>query len=216
VTVAADDAGSSVTVLPRRRARPVRTPRVLQMETMECGAAALGIVLGHYGRHVPLEELRIKCGVSRDGSKASNVVKAAHGYGLQAKGMQMDVGTLGQGSAPAILFWDFNHFVVWEGFGRRFGKPVAYINDPGEGHRRISAEEFDDSFTGVVLIMAPGQRFRRGGRRPSMWRLGPTEWGGSRPNGDGARVGCFLSSSRWRSRASPALFVDYVLTGVNW
>ncbi|WP_151774202.1 NHLP family bacteriocin export ABC transporter peptidase/permease/ATPase subunit [Streptomyces abyssomicinicus] len=146
--------------------RTVRTPTVLQMEAVECGAAALAMVLGHHGRHVPLEELRIACGVSRDGSRAGNLLKAARGYGMTAKGMQMDTAALARVAAPAVLFWEFNHYVVLDGMGRRFGRRGAYVNDPAKGRRFVPMEDFDTSFTGVVLVMEPGPDFRRGGRRP--------------------------------------------------
>ncbi|WP_432105801.1 NHLP family bacteriocin export ABC transporter peptidase/permease/ATPase subunit [Streptomyces sp. bgisy091] len=156
---------------PRReggRTRTVRSPTVLQMEAVECGAASLAMVLGHHGRHVPLEELRIACGVSRDGSRASNVLKAARGYGLSAKGMQMEPAALADVQGPAILFWEFNHYVVYEGPGRRLGRRGVHINDPGKGRRFVPAEDFDTSFTGVVLVLEPGEDFRRGGRRPGV------------------------------------------------
>ncbi|WP_306300576.1 NHLP family bacteriocin export ABC transporter peptidase/permease/ATPase subunit [Streptomyces sp. NRRL B-24572] len=141
---------------------------MLQMEAVECGAAALAMVLGHHGRFVPLEELRIACGVSRDGSRAGNLLKAARGYGLQAKGMQMDLAALAEVRAPAVLFWEFNHYVVYEGTGRRFGRPGAYVNDPGSGRRFVPMEQFDTSFTGIVLAFEPGPGFRRGGNRPGV------------------------------------------------
>ncbi|MEV6195358.1 NHLP family bacteriocin export ABC transporter peptidase/permease/ATPase subunit [Streptomyces sp. NPDC051920] len=154
--------------VPRTRVKSVRTPTVLQMEAVECGAASLAMVLGHHGRHVPLEELRIACGVSRDGSRASNLLKAARGYGLTAKGMQMDTAALAEVRGPAILFWEFNHYVVYDGMGRRLGRRGVFVNDPGKGRRFVPMEDFDSSFTGVVLVMEPGPGFRRGGRRPGV------------------------------------------------
>ncbi|WP_326805630.1 NHLP family bacteriocin export ABC transporter peptidase/permease/ATPase subunit [Streptomyces sp. NBC_01788] len=153
---------------PRTRGRNVRTPTVLQMEAVECGAASLAMVLGHHGRHVPLEELRIACGVSRDGSRASNLLKAARGYGLTAKGMQMDTAALAGVKAPAVLFWEFNHYVVYDGMGRRLGRRGVYVNDPGKGRRFVPMEDFDTSYTGVVLVMEPGEDFEKGGRKPGV------------------------------------------------
>ncbi|GAA2492941.1 NHLP family bacteriocin export ABC transporter peptidase/permease/ATPase subunit [Streptomyces longisporus] len=154
--------------VPKGRAKTVRTPTVLQMEAVECGAASLAMVLGHYGKYVPLEELRIACGVSRDGSRASNLLKAARSYGLTAKGMQMDTAALAEVRTPAILFWEFNHYVVYDGMGRRFGRRGVYINDPGKGRRFVPMEDFDGSFTGVVLVMEPGEGFSKGGRKPGI------------------------------------------------
>jgi NHLM bacteriocin system ABC transporter peptidase/ATP-binding protein len=136
------------------------------MEAVECGAAALAMVLGHHGRHVPLEELRIACGVSRDGSRTGNLLKAARSYGMTAKGMQMDTAALAEVAAPAVLFWEFNHYVVYDGPGRRLGRRGVHVNDPAKGRRFVPMEDFDTSFTGVVLVMEPGPGFRRGGRRP--------------------------------------------------
>ncbi|WP_435372338.1 NHLP family bacteriocin export ABC transporter peptidase/permease/ATPase subunit [Streptomyces ficellus] len=162
-----------------KRPKAVRTPTVLQMEAVECGAACLAMVLAHYGKHVPLEELRIACGVSRDGSRASNVLKAARGYGLQAKGMQMEPAALAEVRAPAILFWEFNHYVVYDGMGRRFGRRGVHVNDPDKGRRFMSMEDFDTSFTGVALVFEPGPGFRKGGRKPGVLSAVPARLRGT-------------------------------------
>lgn len=150
----------------RRRRHP--TPTVFQMEAVECGAATLGMVLGYYGRHVPLEELRRECGVSRDGAKASSVVAAARRYGLVAKGFQMEAEQLADVRKPAIIYWAFQHFMVLEGFSKRFGKKTVAVNDPATGPRRIDWADFDSGFTGVVLTFEPGPEFRTGGHRTSV------------------------------------------------
>ena len=141
-------------------------PQVMQMEATECGAASLAMILAHYGRWVPLEEVRSACGVSRDGSKAVNILRAARDYGLEADGYTFDLEGLRETAEfPCIIFWNFYHFVVLTGFSSN-GK-WAYINDPARGQVRVRIEDFDQSFTGIVLQMHPGENFQPAGSPPS-------------------------------------------------
>src|SRR3954467_3121724 len=144
-----------------------RTPTILQMEAVECGAAALAMVLAHHGAWIPLEQLRVACGVSRDGSKASNIVRAARTFGFDAKGFRKEPSTLHELPMPCIIHWNFNHFVVLEGID---GGDV-YINDPAVGRRRTDMVELDLAFTGVALTMEPTSEFRRSGSKPLGLRL---------------------------------------------
>ena len=134
-----------------------KTPTIYQMEATECGAASLSMIMGYYGRHMALEQLRIETGVSRDGCNAKNILRAARKFGLEAKGYRKSLEKLLECKPPCIIHWNFNHFVVWEGVKGKY----AYINDPAMGRRKLTLEEIDDCFTGIVLMFEKTENFQK-------------------------------------------------------
>ncbi len=186
----------------------LRTPSILQIEAAECGAASLAMVLGFHGRFAPLDELRILCGVSRDGSKASSLLRAGRSFGLEAKGLKAEPAHLADLPFPMIAFVNFNHFLVVEAIDDKH----VWVNDPAYGRRRETREEFSDSFTGVVLTFVPGPDFETGDSRPSLAASLGARFAGVRP----ALVFVFLTSL---ALVIPGIvlpvfariFVDYVL-----
>ena len=146
------------------RSKLAKVPQVMQMEVVECGAASLTMILAHYGKWLPLEEVRAACGVSRDGSSAKMILQAARNYGLDAKGFRMSPEAL-EGKQPAIIHWNFEHFVVFRGFDR---KGRACINDPGIGPVKWPMEEFRKHYTGVCLTFEPTEKFEKGGQQTSI------------------------------------------------
>ena len=146
--------------LPKNRRRS-RVPTVIQMEAVECGAAALAMILAYHGRNVPLQTLRDACQVSRDGTTALQMAKVARGYGMNAKGASKDLHELDTLATPFVAYWSFYHFVVVEGWDSTW----VYINDPAMGPRRVSWDEMDSHFTGIAIDFEPPQ-----GPRPDCLR----------------------------------------------
>ena len=141
-----------------------RVPVVMQMEALECGAASLAMVMAYYDKWVPLEQVRLDCGVSRDGSNARNLLLAARSYGFEAQGFRCEIDALREEIClPCIIHWNFDHFVVLRGFRGKH----ALLNDPARGDVKVSMEEFDRSFTGICLQITPGPDFQPNGRRKS-------------------------------------------------
>ena len=190
--------------------RRARTPLVFQMEATECGAACLAAVLRHFGHWVSLEEMREACDVGRDGCSAADIVRAARQYGLEATGWRQDLEDLPGLSLPAILFWEFRHFVVLEGIGKR----GYHLNDPSRGRRVADREVFDRGFTGVALELKPGASFRRTGRPPGVLRrLWPWVSGFGPSLLFAVIAGLLLAAPGLAAPVLLALFVDDVLAG---
>ena len=142
-----------------------KTPIVMQLEALECGAASLAMVMAYYNKWVALEQVRIDCGVSRDGSNAKNILAAARNYGFIAKGYAFNTKALKEKMTfPCIIHWNKAHFVVLNGFkGNK-----AYINDPAKGFMKVGMEQFEKSYTGICLEIKPGENFVPSGKRKSM------------------------------------------------
>lgn len=143
-----------------------KVPVIMQMEALECGAASLAMICAYYGKWIPLEQIRLDCGVSRDGANAKNILVAARSYGFTAKGYRYEPDDLKKhGKFPCIIHWNFNHFVVLNGFkGNK-----AYLNDPAKGSYSVSMEMFDNSFTGICLMFEPGENFEPSGKQKSVF-----------------------------------------------
>ena len=193
--------------------KPVKVPVVMQMEALECGAACLTMILAYHGRWIPLEQVRADCGVSRDGSKAVNILKAARSYGLSAKGMTYSAEALrSRGSMPCILFWNFNHFVVLDGFKGKY----AYLNDPARGEVRVEMSEFERSFTGIVLAFEPTDAFEKGGNPPDT-----LAYARKRLEGMGGTIAFVMLTAAITSAVGifntslGRVFVDRILSGEN-
>lgn len=190
-----------------------KVPVIMQMEALECGAACLTMVAAYYGLWIPLEQVRKDCGVSHDGSNAKNILKAARNYGFTAKGYRYEPAQIKEkGKFPCIIHWNFNHFVVLDGFK---GNKV-YINDPARGDVCISMEEFDESFTGICLVIEPSEDFTPGGAPKSIMSFAK-----ERLKGTGAAFAMIIITTLISSLISiinPAfsrMFIDRLLTGQN-
>ena len=190
-----------------------KVPVIMQMEALECGAASLAMVMAYYGKWVPLEQVRLDCGVSRDGSNAKNMLVAARSYGFEAQGYRCELDSVREEmSYPCIIHWNFNHFVVLDGFRGNY----AYINDPARGEVKVTMEEFDRSFTGIVLDIRPGESFVPGGKPKST-----LEFARRRLSGAGPAVAFVLLSSVIGylfgiiNPVFSGFFMDRLLTGEN-
>lgn len=152
-------------------------PMIMQMEALECGAASLAMIMAYYKKWVPLDKVREDCGVSRDGSLASNIVKAAKNYGFNVKAHRKSMDSIQKDTVyPAIIHWNFNHFVVLQGFSKKY----AYINDPARGKVKVPMEEFATSFTGICLQFEPGENFVADGKPESVLEFARKRLDGSK------------------------------------
>ena len=205
--------------MSKKKVRPtitkgtVKVPVIMQLEALECGAASLAMLMAYYGKWVPLEQVRSDCGVSRDGSNAKNIYFAAQNYGFQVKGYRKSPDSIrSNGQYPCIIHWNFNHFVVLCGFKGKY----AYINDPARGFVKVTAEEFDKSFTGITVVPVPGPDFKPDGKRKST-----AQFARKRLIGAGAAVAFVMLTtiiSYMFGIINPIMsqiFMDRLLSGLN-
>lgn len=190
-----------------------KVPVTIQLEALECGAACLTMILAYYEKYIPLEQVRKDCGVSKDGSNAKNVLRAARSYGLTAKGYRYEPQALKEkGQFPCIIHWNFNHFVVLCGFK----KDKAILNDPAKGTYAVSMDTFDKSFTGICIMLEPGEAFEPGGKPKSVWKFAKKKL-----NGTGTAFALVVITTIIISLIgiiTPGLsnvFADYLLSGKN-
>lgn len=191
----------------------VRVPVVMQLEALECGAACLCMILAYYNKWIPLDQVREDCGVSRDGSKAKNMLKAARFYGLDAKGYRYEPDELkANGSFPCIVHWNFNHFVVLNGFkGNR-----AYINDPAKGTYSVSMEQFDEAFTGICLQFDTTDDFNPSGKPKSMLEFAAKRLKGTREAIVFTIItGVIAAMLGFVSPVFSRVFLDHLLNGID-
>ena len=190
-----------------------RVPVVMQLETLECGAASLTMIMHYYRKWIPLEQARVDCGVSLDGSSAKNILLAARSYGMKAQAWRLDPESLlEEGPFPCIVHWGFNHFVVLCGFkGKR-----AVLNDPARGHVVVEWEEFDREFTGVCLTFEPGESFQPSGKRKTVF-----DYARERLRGTGAAIAFVVLTTTISALIGvirpvfSRIFLDRLLSGQN-
>jgi len=190
-----------------------KVPVIMQLEALECGAASLAMVMAYYEKWIPLEQVRSDCGVSRDGSNAKNIYKAAESYGFNVKAFRRSPETIkAKGQFPCIIHWNFNHFVVLNGFKGKY----ALINDPARGFVKVGPEEFDKAFTGITIVPTPGENFEPGGKRKSTLSFAK-----KRLIGAGAAVAFVMLTTVISSLfgiinpVMSKIFMDRLLTGQN-
>jgi len=191
----------------------VKVPVVMQMEALECGAAALTMIMAYYGKWIPLEQVRVDCGISRDGSNARNILKAARSYGMTAGGFRYEPEELREkGTFPCIIHWNFNHFVVCCGFKGKY----AYLNDPARGTVKVTMDEFDRAFTGICIQFEPSETFVPSGKKKSI-----LDFAAARLKGAGPAVAFVILTTMISylfgiiNPVFTRFFMDRLLTGEN-